>query len=868
MKKLSTFLLTMVLAIACSVSAFAQKAAPKFSDFVADGETPFYLYNVEAGAFLTNGNDWGTRGTWSADGGNQFKITNNGGKYQFTNYLNRWGSWIWMDMFVDWSGSVYMDNDSDPNRLEWQIASAGEQTYNITNAIAAQGKKVGINPGEGTIVTMVDAADAYTKWAFVSACDYTIWQKGDYAVGDDVTNYGNNWPVGTCPGDLSFNEVYNGGGSYGAGNVIANTIYMKDGVYELKMTVQASFTSGRGFECPTGSGLVEVFANNATQPIDVIDRGGISNPDEVTLQAVVYGGKLSFGVRNLAPAGNWYIIRLDKMTYLTDEVPAPTVVSPVFDPANGKAVNPQTFTTVKVSFPLEDTYKGENNYTIKYKGTVDGNGQSVPFEGETAVNTPVEVNVADIMEVAVTYTVNFAAGDIEVLDKTKDGEKVTANEEDYSSSFRTANISELAEIEYKEAVAEAYAHLEYAQTHTGVGLMLYLPSVVEKCQKDLAAAEKLGDDYSIYNDYKEGTDLIRSIMMECRPQLPNSNQRYTIKQKASGLYMKVADDKVTLEGVPTPVAFHHVEGAMEESKYYMYSTPDRKYVYNADEKGTLVGQNTKLPLGQWYIKHNHETQAYNLVSVYGALGSEKADAGTAICGAMAENAYNSQWIIEEFEEDGEEGIKLPAGYVAITNEADLEGQTVLLMNSESGMFIYGKDAQNIAVNADFTTATASSNVVTAYKIEKADNGYLFRCVTPNGGDYGLWGANPCYFNSQPNAGGVTFNLGKNQDIANGSVWTLTYDEEAKAWTIQCVANNAYLAGTTVSAELIAQWVICTNTLGSSSSSADDATAISSAATSATPVAVFSANGAQLKSAQKGINIVRMSDGQVKKVFIK
>lgn len=50
--------------------------------------------------------------------------------------------------------------------------------------------------------------------------------------------------------------------------------------------------------------------------------------------------------------------------------------------------------------------------------------------------------------------------------------------------------------------------------------------------------------------------------------------------------------------------------------------------------------------------------------------------------------------------------------------------------------------------------------------------------------------------------------------------------------------------------------------------AEEATSIANASSKATPVAYFSADGAQLKSAQKGLNIVKMSDNSVRKIIVK
>lgn len=109
----------------------------------------------------------------------------------------------------------------------------------------------------------------------------------------------------------------------------------------------------------------------------------------------------------------------------------------------------------------------------------------------------------------------------------------------------------------------------------------------------------------------------------------------------------------------------------------------------------------------------------------------------------------------------------------------------------NGQYLYGKDAQNTAMG-NANAASSSKNVVVGYKVEKDGDYYLFRCVTPAGGDYGLWNSNPCYLNSQPSSTGVTFNLGKDQDGLNGSSWIL------ENGALKSVLSGKYFNGTSVS----------------------------------------------------------------------
>lgn len=124
-------------------------------------------------------------------------------------------------------------------------------------------------------------------------------------------------------------------------------------------------------------------------------------------------------------------------------------------------------------------------------------------------------------------------------------------------------------------------------------------------------------------------------------------------------------------------------------------------------------------------------------------------------------------------------------------EAYATGATINL-SVANGQYLYGSNAQNCAVG-DATAASASTNAVAGYKVEMENGYYLFRCVTPAGGDYGVYGKNPCYLNSQPSPTGVTFNLGKDQDVVGGSSWMLMPNGSLKN-----VGSGGYFNGTNMS----------------------------------------------------------------------
>ncbi len=116
--------------------------------------------------------------------------------------------------------------------------------------------------------------------------------------------------------------------------------------------------------------------------------------------------------------------------------------------------------------------------------------------------------------------------------------------------------------------------------------------------------------------------------------------------------------------------------------------------------------------------------------------------------------------------------------------------------SINGTYLYGPDAQNTKMGTA-EEAVSSSNGCVGYKIEKDGDNYMFRCVTPDGGDYFIWGRTECnYLNAQPNVDGVTFNLNpgeqKGTDLANGAVWAFE-TVEGKLY-LKNVGNGGYFAG--------------------------------------------------------------------------
>ncbi len=151
---------------------------PKFSSFVADGNTTYFLYNVETGTFFMGKNEWNTRGSLTNNNANEegwrVRIRNDNGTYRIEDQ-NRSKNWQWLPLFViEGSGSVYTDYTDQGNGHPegWTITSLGNNLYEISNNTIAGGKLGTENADLSNNRINVTTNSKNTTWAFVSESDY------------------------------------------------------------------------------------------------------------------------------------------------------------------------------------------------------------------------------------------------------------------------------------------------------------------------------------------------------------------------------------------------------------------------------------------------------------------------------------------------------------------------------------------------------------------------------------------------------------------------------------------------------------------------------------------------------------------------
>ena len=129
-----------------------------------------------------------------------------------------------------------------------------------------------------------------------------------------------NWANATA---YSFAEYYNGG-AVAAGEVLTQTIEgLAAGNYEVVLACAGSYTSGRGFECATGDTLSVLFANDAQAALPIIERTTLDADGatvDTLLATVGEDGVLTYGIKNLCEAGNWYAASVQSIKRAEDPI--------------------------------------------------------------------------------------------------------------------------------------------------------------------------------------------------------------------------------------------------------------------------------------------------------------------------------------------------------------------------------------------------------------------------------------------------------------------------------------------------------------------------------------------------------------------
>ena len=201
MKKSLLFYIAFAYAMVISAAEWTKPVYSGQFQPLTVGET-VYVFNTESKLFLTEGNDWGTHASVGAEGlrfmVSQSTDTDWDGKTYFINVESVAKSG-WYKMFITDGGNVYVDNTTQEDNM-WEFNDLGENKYQIKGAAANpvwkssgdlkdfllgyyteyMNTRDNIKSGTGVIydeasIDVYDEGTFLTTWAFVSQSDYEAY---------------------------------------------------------------------------------------------------------------------------------------------------------------------------------------------------------------------------------------------------------------------------------------------------------------------------------------------------------------------------------------------------------------------------------------------------------------------------------------------------------------------------------------------------------------------------------------------------------------------------------------------------------------------------------------------------------------------
>ena len=232
------------------------------------------------------------------------------------------------DLYNVWGSGGYLNSQSADGGCCFSLGLKNQNGQDIENGavwdIEANGGTFALR-NVGTGKYLKDAAPAkYDEPTYFTFCTVDV----EFEEGDEITGLPTTWvgQTGNFSGIDGSVERYQSG-PLGVGDVLTQSLKgMKSGTYEVTLELAASFTSGRGFVCPTGDDLSVAFANDDEMNLPVVERGWVSSGDVCTLTAMVTDGtiegegNLKYGIKNIDASGNWYVAKVQSIVFVEEGV--------------------------------------------------------------------------------------------------------------------------------------------------------------------------------------------------------------------------------------------------------------------------------------------------------------------------------------------------------------------------------------------------------------------------------------------------------------------------------------------------------------------------------------------------------------------
>ena len=456
--------------------------------------------------------------------------------------------------------------------------------------------------------------------------------EGKYAVElEKVTNPLTTWTVTGNTGMYKDRyERYNV--KMYTGDVIAYTINgLPNGKYEVEFNGAASYTSGRGFEGKTGDNLTCAFANSGEKvSVPVVERTEVGNSDfnTITVNGDVTEGTLKTGLTNVAEGGNWFVLSLNKITYLgpiTDLTEYQKTLAKAV--ANAQAVKEGTIPTAAYT-ALTNTisqYNKEYTTTADYETAIkaikDATAAATALQSDYAAYKAMKTNV-QTLEATEGYTDNNGAKttlDDAITTQDKAVEAATTSEAitTATTALRSAALTFVGNVTpstsnpfnitflitnpgfdtdasgwtYTVTPGLSYSDCEYYQTDFDINQTLTgLPA--GNYELKVQAFQRTGTNADAYSQYTNGTNNVNAVIY-----INNGSQKIkhwasepstsALSNEGTGDWM---NDYKAAEGVYLPNSMagarvHFDTGAYENSVLVNVSDGTLKFGFKGNQTG-------------------------------------------------------------------------------------------------------------------------------------------------------------------------------------------------------------------------------------------------------------------------------------------
>jgi hypothetical protein len=331
----------------------------------------------------------------------------------------------------------------------WTFESVATGGYKIKNV----GKQGYLVDGGAATATEANAAVWHLRPLLEKSLAYSV---GDHPFIYALRNSSMSGNTGTY-GEPHVYEYYQGS-SVATGDVmVQNVSNLKIGKY--KVTVCANASSAYNKSTNSGTGKTQVFVGDATSDVDVVVRNDLSSLDTYTFENVVVkeDGKLSFGIRNIAESGNWYVMKLSDIEYT--ESAASTIKEMISSYiTDAKAISGNMYSGTKQS--LDDAIAAAE----KLDSNSSDEDVETTFDNLVTATSAAKASVAEYEEMAkYTYltSVQEKANKLDGAGKTA----FSSSSTEIKSNVTDGKYENTAA--YEAAIDEAYVKAVKSQTTEG-----------------------------------------------------------------------------------------------------------------------------------------------------------------------------------------------------------------------------------------------------------------------------------------------------------------------------------------------------------------------------------------------------------------